>query len=133
MKAVTLKLELIGCWGKVHLTNLTVKVRTEKKKPWVAKIKGLSYQYDGLEREFIKPLGDFSEANSVKSRGAFFYFHLFDGCIYEIYEHITWKKDRRYFVWVHDGQLIEIEKWEIIQYHASAEPGEAFSRQQKSE
>jgi hypothetical protein len=71
-------------------------------RPWVARITG----------ERIAPqLTDYSEANSVGSRGVYAYYTLDDG-VYEINDRVSWQRARRYFLRVQDGQKTEITREE---------------------
>lgn len=80
---------------------------------WVAQITGLDARY-GLARRFIRPLTDFSRANSVGSRGVYGYYILDDG-IYEVNRRLSWRNCRRYFVRAQDGQVAEISREEVMQ------------------
>jgi hypothetical protein len=64
--------------------------------PWVAEIVGTHPTF-GFAREFLSPLRDYSEANSVGSRGVFLYYQLGVGKIYEVSARLSWKKKDRYF------------------------------------
>jgi hypothetical protein len=57
---------------------------TGGKRPWVAKITGLSSTY-GLEREFLAPLRDYN-AVFMGARKLTFCFILEDGEVYEVFE-----------------------------------------------
>jgi len=92
---VTLECEVIG---------------SVRKRPWVAQIIPGTH---GFERSFLRPLADFQHMNSKATRGVFFYFHLPSG-FYEIYEHLTWKKDRRRFVKIEKGRITELTKQELL-------------------
>ena len=87
-------------------------------RPWVARITGTDPRF-GLAREFLQGQKDYSQANSVGSRGVCLYFPLKDG-IYEVNERITWKKARRYFIRVEDAQTIEISREEVEKWLANA-------------
>lgn len=129
MKSVTLKLELIGCWVRFRGMNFNSIIRTSKKKPWVAEIIGLCDQY-GFKRTFLSAMGDYSEALSTKSRGVYFYYHLFPGKVYEIFEHCTWKRERRYFATVVNGKIVDIEKNDIYKWLTNEGPELPFTMQQ---
>lgn len=111
MKSVTLKIEGIGLYTKYPGTNRMVRDHSFKA-PWVAEIIGEDKKFK-YKREFLKPLCDYSEANSKKTRGIYFYYHLFPNKIYHIYEHLTWKKERKYYAHIVNGELKEITEEEV--------------------
>jgi len=115
MKSVTIKLELIGVYTSSTGTIRPTFVRTGRKRPYVAELKGCDERY-GLLRKFLKPLADYTQANSKRSRGVFHYYHLFEGRTYEVSEHTSWYHSTKYFCWVKDGKLIEIPINEIYQW-----------------
>jgi len=84
----------------------------DKSRPWVARITGRDPKY-GLAREFVKGQKDYSQANSVGSRGVYEYFALKDGSIYEVNARETWKRTRRYFIRVENTEITEISKEEV--------------------
>jgi hypothetical protein len=89
-------------------------------KPWVARITGRSDRYDGLERAFMEGQIDYSQANSVGSRGVYLYFVVTPG-VYEVYEHLSWKRSRRYFCQVtDDGSTCELTRAEVEQWLRNA-------------
>lgn len=106
----TLKLEVIGddaitSFSQMHRSfnnlypHLGDKVigKPFKSKPWVAEITGKDEKYK-FKRTFLNGQKDYSEANSKGSRGVYLYFHLGGEKIYEIFEHLSWKKNDRYFI-----------------------------------
>jgi hypothetical protein len=82
-------------------------------RPWVARITGTHSKY-GLARKFLRGQKDYSQANSIGSRGVYEYFVLDPG-IYEINERCTWKRARRYFVHVDGAEFHEIDKEEVLE------------------
>ncbi len=115
-----LELEWIGEYNDAHcrLYDKQIKAITggldigyRSNRPWVARITGTDATY-GLAREFVHGQIDYSRANSKGSRGVYLYFPLKDG-VYEVKKHLTWKKDRRYFLRVEAMQMIEIEREEV--------------------
>jgi len=84
-------------------------------RPWVARIIGIDPHYR-YQREFLQPSKDYSEANSVGSRGVFLYYWLDDGAVYEVKEQYTWRKWRRYFCQVRDGQIVRIEEEDVVEW-----------------
>jgi len=116
-----LKLEFIGenrdakCrLMDAQLKALGVDLGYTSDKPWVARITGLDAKY-GLARQFLRGQKDYSQANSVGSRGVYLYFALKDG-FYEVYEHLTWKRARRYFIRVENMEITEITREEVEQW-----------------
>ena len=78
---------------------------------WVAIIKD---HYKGkFLREFPKGYKDYSEANSVGSRGIYKYYYLEEGNIYEVSEPKSWKRTDRYFCRIEDGQEIRMTEDEV--------------------
>jgi len=63
--------------------------------PWVARLTGLTPT--NFQREFLRGMKDYSQANSVGSRGVYLTFWLDSNDIYEVYHRTAWKNDRRYF------------------------------------
>lgn len=80
--------------------------------PWVAKIIGFHPKFK-YKREFQDYQKDYSEANSVCSRGVYLYFHLDDG-IYETSYKASWGRSVRYFFKVENGEIIDIKEEEVL-------------------
>lgn len=89
----------------------------DKKHPWVARVTGLDRKY-GFKREFLRGQKDYSQANSIGSRGVYVYYPLKPG-IYEVHERVTWRRTRRYFVRVKDAEITEISREEVMEWLAS--------------
>jgi len=89
-----------------------IKLGRRELQPWCALI--VSVAPSGkLLREFVNGQKDYSFANSVGSRGIFFYYALKPG-IYEINEPLSWKRHRRYFARVVDDNILaEITEQEV--------------------
>ena len=85
-----------------------------KSRPWVAMIKGYDEKF-GIAREFVRGQIDYSQSNSVGSRGVYLYYALKPG-IYEVNERSTWSKVRRFFVRVEGAAYEEISKEEVEQW-----------------
>lgn len=125
MSVVTLKLEAVGDNIADHLQQirrgaelyrLPQRFRSAlympSRRPWIAEIT----EWRGgrwYDRSFLKGQKDFSEANSVGSRGVYVYYHLREGEIYEVHELLTWKASRRYFCTVREGQVVEMSTDEV--------------------
>lgn len=82
---------------------------------WIARITGTSERY-GFKRKFERPNIDYSEANSVGSRGVYKHYYLDEGGVYEISEPTSWKRTDRYFGVVQDADIIKIEKEEVLEW-----------------
>jgi hypothetical protein len=81
-------------------------------RPWVARIEGHDSRY-GYRRTFERGRKDYSNSNSVGSRGIYLHFTLYPG-MYEVYERTSWRGCRRYFLLVDsDGQKVELTKAEV--------------------
>src|SRR4030042_1894631 len=61
--------------------------------PWVARITGTDPHF-GLARQFVRCTKDYSEANSMGSRGVRG-FYVLDSGIYEVNRRVSWKQIRR--------------------------------------
>lgn len=124
---VTLKLEAIAD----HLSDLNVAARRRpeirkrlpvrlwkhtygpSRRPWVARITAVD-PAGRFEREFLDGQKDFSEANSIGSRGVYYYYHLRPGEVYEVRELVNWTKERRYFCCVEGGRIVEMSREEAL-------------------
>jgi len=124
-----LELEIIGDnYYSYKRTPQAVSKRTEryaeylgrdKSRPWVARLIGLDPWY-GFQREFVKPQQkDYSQANSIGSRGVFVYYTLEPG-IYEVNKRETWSRVRRYFIQVDGATVTEISRNEVMEWLRSA-------------
>lgn len=123
---VRLKLECIGDNINAELRALegmvartcdattTRAMRAPKRQPWVARIVGTCKRF-GLSREFIRGEKDYTESNTVGSRGVYLHYHLADG-IYEINDLESWGRSRRYFLLVIGGSSREITKEEALEW-----------------
>lgn len=93
----------------------------DQSKPWVARITGFDEQF-GLVREFIKGQKDYSQANSVGSRGIYLYYPLKDG-VYEVNKRISWRHGRRYFILVVSSEIVEVSREEVEQWLQQQQKG----------
>jgi hypothetical protein len=88
-------------------------------RPWVAQIVGAGRRY-GLEREFLVPnQTDYSQANSIGSRGVHAYYVLPDG-LYEVNRRLGWKRLDRYFIRVSGDTITRIDRAEVLRCLANA-------------
>ena len=82
---------------------------------WVARITGTDIRY-GYQREFLHGKKDYTNANSIGSRGVEVSYLLESGNIYEVKKHVSWKRSVRYFCTVDDnGDIIDMSKEEVDQ------------------
>lgn len=89
--------------------------RLDWRPPWVAEIVGL--RWDGrLERRFLRPNRDYRNANSLGSRGVYFYYLLDEGPIYEVFARTSWKSSERYFLRIVNGQEERIDQEEVLRW-----------------
>lgn len=83
---------------------------------WVAEIIGHDPKYK-WQRNFLRGTKDYSESNSVGSRGIYIYYWLDYGHIYDVKQPVSWKRTLRYFCRVtDDGKIVEIDESEIDQW-----------------
>lgn len=82
--------------------------------PWVARITGLDDRY-GLAREFVRARKDYTNANSVGSRGVFNVYWLENG-LYEVEERISWRQPRRWFCRAEAGRIIRMTREEALEW-----------------
>jgi hypothetical protein len=73
-----------------------------------------------IEKQFLKGQKDYSKANSVGSRGVETYYILQPGWVYEVHEHLTWKRSRTYWCRVEDGMIIEMTFEEALAWLVNA-------------
>ncbi len=83
-----------------------------RSRAWCAEIVAFSERY-GFKRRFFKPTVDYSESNSVGSRGVHRYYWLEDGKIYDVSEPVSWRKTARYYCRVEGEKLIELTKEQV--------------------
>lgn len=112
-RSVTLKLEAIGLYSKVRIEGCSHFNARTGKAPWVAEIPYFDDKYI-FKRWFLQGMCDYTESNSVGSRGIYYYFHCFPGPIYETWHKKTWKKEERYFFRVVGNEIKRLEKIEVI-------------------
>lgn len=81
--------------------------------PWVAKLRGTSKRF-GFDREFLSGQKDYSQSNSVGSRGVVCHYHLQEGEFYDVFERVTWGKSRRYYCTIENNTLYELTREEVV-------------------
>lgn len=74
--------------------------------------------WDGyaIEKRPQRGQRDYSQANSVGSRGIYTYHLLYPDHCYEVNERITWQRSRLYWCRVENGQIIEMTYEEALQW-----------------
>ena len=80
---------------------------------WCAKILGTCRRF-GLKREFVTPMVDHVGSSSSGNRGVSMVFLLEEGCMYEIFEKVSWRSSRRYFGKVQHGTLLEVTREKML-------------------
>lgn len=83
---------------------------SDPRNPWVALIRGRPGQY---RREYLRGQKDYSQANSVGSRGVYLTFWLEDGRIYEVFRRLSWSRTSQTFCRVQDGAFIPMTRVEV--------------------
>lgn len=84
------------------------------RRPWVARITGRHERYRWA-REFLEPTRDYAEATGNGQRGVYYHYWLSRG-VYEVYELLSWRRDRRWFGVVTGGTITEIKESEIEEW-----------------
>lgn len=79
---------------------------------WVKRVTGIAPHK--LLEEYIDGNADYSESNSVGSRGVFVYYILQDGNIYHVSSPTNFKHHDTYFCRVENGEIIRMEFSEVI-------------------
>ena len=82
---------------------------------WVAEITGRDPKY-GLARSFVHGKKDYSQSNSVGSRGVKLWYELWPGRVYDVSHPVCWKRTRRYFCRVEGNGLCEMTKEEVLEW-----------------
>lgn len=130
IQRVMLKLEAIGddihaCKKHVRRGDIDPETRRRfgavkemRSQAWVARLTGLDPQYR-FKREFVRGQKDYSQANSVGSRGVYIYYALPSG-IYEVNAPLSWTKTDRYYCRVVGQTLTRLNYEEVICLLASA-------------
>lgn len=82
-------------------------------RPWVAEIVGYHerWRYD---RRFLRPKVDYSQANSTRSRGMWFWWTLESGHFYQADYQTTWHdRTRKFLIVTEDGDLSDATEEEV--------------------
>jgi hypothetical protein len=78
---------------------------------WCARIKGFGKRYK-FEREFLRGITDWTNANSRGTRGARISWILEPGELYEVKYKTSWRSEERYFCYVHEGEIAKLSEGE---------------------
>lgn len=82
---------------------------------WVAEVTSIDARTGRIERRFLDGLKDYTEANSVGSRGVRKYYVLTDGPLYEVVDRPGYgKPQRRRYCRVQGDKIVEISIAEAI-------------------
>lgn len=82
---------------------------------WVAEVTGIDAASGRIQRRFLEGLKDYTDANSVGSRGVYKFYVLTDGKLYEVADRAGYgKPPRRRFCRVEDGRVVTIEIGEVL-------------------
>ena len=73
---------------------------------WVDEVIGITS--DGFEKLRLRGQKDYSEANSVGSRGVYIYYFLQENRLYHVSAPRNWKKTDEYFCRIKDGTIVKM-------------------------
>lgn len=104
---IVIELELIGDFSPRAIDT------GYEERPWVAQVFGTNGR-GGVHSSRLKPLRDYSRANSRGTRGIYDQYTLEEGLIYEINERVTWRRTDRYFLRVWDGQKSRMTTEDVL-------------------
>ncbi len=79
---------------------------------WVAEITGACPKYKFV-RVFLKGKKDYSQSNSIGSRGVYVYYILEEDRIYEVSAPVSWKRTDRYFCTITRGHMVRLTVEEV--------------------
>jgi hypothetical protein len=86
---------------------------------WVARITGASSRR-GWHYEYLQASVDYTNANSVGTRGVMLYFILESGQVYHVQHTPTWGRTAQYFCRVTEaGDIEEISREEVLEWLAT--------------
>jgi hypothetical protein len=97
---------------RIGQSALRLGLRAQGRSPWLAEIVGHSRRY-GLDRRFLRPAVDWTEANTRGTRGVVHHWALRPNAVYEAYYPTSWTKARRVFLRVVDGGTEEITRDQV--------------------
>jgi len=82
---------------------------------YVTEITG-AHPRGGFTKQFLKPFVDYSNANSVGSRGVTASYFLSENKLYEVQHNLNWKKQTHYFCTVVNNEITQLTTEEAIQW-----------------
>lgn len=94
-----------------------------QKRPWVARIARRLHPRYGIDRQFLRPMTDYRGARRTmqrEMRGVVLEWLLEEGSVYEIHDYDRKDKPARRFVRVRAGEIVEIEREEVIRWISTA-------------
>jgi hypothetical protein len=103
-----------GLWDWDKQLRYMRRLGPDKSPTWVAHITGFDEKF-GYKREFLRGQRDYTDANSIGSRGIMAYYILKPG-LYQVNERRTWKHVRRYFILAEESEYREISKEEADEW-----------------
>lgn len=123
MPKQVIKLEAIGFQARdAGLSTLRMAsslgcldVFSRRRNPGVWRITGVGLSGHLLKTRLRADV-DYSEANSVGSRGVYFYYVLDDGGIYEVFEWLSWKSSRTYYCRAVDGRREHLNMEQVLRW-----------------
>ena len=80
---------------------------------WVKRI--IDFNNSGLETQELKAHTDYTNANSVGSRGSFKYYFLAEEALYHVSSPLSWKRTDEYYCKVSNGEIIRLTFEEMLQ------------------
>lgn len=82
---------------------------------WVSEITDFDKKFK-YKRVFVNGQWDYSEANSIGSRGIFVYYHLEENKIYDVKSQTSWNNFDRYFCQIKNGEIVKITEKEVDEW-----------------
>lgn len=107
--------------GRIRAQMVDAMRYEERPRAWVARITGLDTRH-GLARAFLPFKRDYSEANSLGSRGVFQWYEIPDGWLVEVNAPQSWKHADRYFARSERGRLVRMTRDELVAALAEVTP-----------
>lgn len=102
-------------------------LRAPSRRPWVARITGRDPRY-GYARAFVRGQVDYSQANSVGSRGVMLYFALESDAYYQVHANVSWSRMERYCIHTDAaGAYQRVAEQEVEEWLRTLPPSETIS------
>lgn len=115
-----IKLENIGddqYWARHTRSQLAYKNRVRRPPAYVA---ALGWDGSDIVKTFLRGQRDYSDANGVGSRGVCTYYILTEGYVYEVHQHLTWKRSRTYWCRIENSDITEMTFTEALAWLINA-------------